>query len=428
MTTATTKIDVRMYNVGFGDAFRVTVRRGNETWRMLVDCGVHSQGTARPIDESVKQIIEDLRDDCGDEPPHFDVVVATHHHQDHISGFAEDAWTAVHVGEVWVPFVEDSTDADAKSLRTAHDKTAKKLAAMIDTRHKAALDASDGRAAQMMATAMELALNSSGNQKATDRLLSRDGTTFANKPPVRYLPSKSSADNTIQIEKCDVQAHILGPPRDAAMLKKMNPPSKVGWLTLNLDDESVEQGPPYPLFNAKYVVANPQEVPADLGKAAQDLRLAELAGDAGLLAAASVLEQAVNNTSLFFVLEVAGLRFLFPGDAQWGAWQSVRENPKALELIQDVDFYKVGHHGSHNATPKEFILNEWKKPGDAMVPWGLVERWKNTIPKKELIKALTEENHRVILPEKVIEGGRASSELREGDWWQQLTFTVRGRR
>ena len=55
-----TTIDVRMYNVGFGDAFRVTVRDGQDTWRMLVDCGVHSQGQARSISESVKNIIADL--------------------------------------------------------------------------------------------------------------------------------------------------------------------------------------------------------------------------------------------------------------------------------------------------------------------------------------------------------------------------------
>ena len=78
-----------MYNVGFGDAFRVTVRRGDETWRMLVDCGVHSHGQARPLAESVKNIIDDLAEDCGG-TPHLDVVVATHHHRDHIVGFADD--------------------------------------------------------------------------------------------------------------------------------------------------------------------------------------------------------------------------------------------------------------------------------------------------------------------------------------------------
>jgi len=86
----------------------------------------------------------------------------------------------------------------------------------------------------------------------------------------------------------------------------------------------------------------------------------------GLLAAASMLEQSVNNTSLFFVLDVGGVRLLFPGDAQYGAWESVRNDPKSLDLISNVDFYKMGHHGSHNATPMSFIETQWKKPGDTM--------------------------------------------------------------
>jgi len=122
-----------MYNVGFGDAFRITVRRGGETWRMLVDCGVHSQGAARPLKDSVKNIIDDLKEDCGG-TAHLDVVVATHHHRDHIRGFAEDDWAEVEVDEVWVPFVEDESDEVAKQLRSAQTATALKLAALIGER------------------------------------------------------------------------------------------------------------------------------------------------------------------------------------------------------------------------------------------------------------------------------------------------------
>ena len=61
----------------------------------------------------------------------------------------------------------------------------------------------------------------------------------------------------------------------------------------------------------------------------------------GLLAAASVLEQSVNNTSLFFVLQVGGLRLLFPGDAQYGAWEHVRGNPEAMELIRNGQHLNV---------------------------------------------------------------------------------------
>ena len=144
----------------------------------------------------------------------------------------------------------------------------------------------------------------------------------------------------------------------------------------------------WPLFNRTFVIADHAQVPDHLQKAKTNLRLTTLSNDLGLLAAASVLEQSVNNTSLFFVLEVGGLRLLFPGDAQYGAWEHVRNNPEAMELIRNVDFYKMGHHGSHNATPMTFIEEQWVKPGDTMVPWGLVELWKDTIPWQKLIDAL----------------------------------------
>ena len=45
-------VAVRMYNTGFGDAFLITVHDAGDPWRMLIDCGVHSQGQARPIGPS----------------------------------------------------------------------------------------------------------------------------------------------------------------------------------------------------------------------------------------------------------------------------------------------------------------------------------------------------------------------------------------
>jgi beta-lactamase superfamily II metal-dependent hydrolase len=426
MARKATTIDVRMYNVGFGDAFRVTVRDGQDTWRMLVDCGVHSHGQARPMDESVQNVIADLVEDCGGKP-HLDVVVATHHHQDHISGFAEDDWASVEVSEVWVPFVENDEDDDAVELKRVHSIAAMKLEAMIATR-LSRLAADDSAAANMLDDALAFAVNSRGNEKATNRLLSRNNTTFANEPHVRYLPSRFRAQNIIEADKCGVVAHILGPPRDPDMIKKMHPPARAGWLTLNLDDDEIgdDGGDEWALFSPGYIVADNAQVPAELIGAQKAMDLDSLTNDVGLLTAASILERSVNNTSLFFVLDVRGVRFLFPGDAQHGAWEHVRTNPAAKKLISSVDFYKVGHHGSHNATPKPFVLEDWKIPGDAMVPWGMVKRWKDTIPKQELIEALTV-NHRVILPGEVKRGPgspHAAKKVKRTKWWSELTFTV----
>lgn len=421
-----TTVEVRMYHVGFGDAFRVTVRDGRDAWRMLVDCGVHPQGQARSISESVKNIITDLVDDCGDAPPHLDVVVATHHHQDHISGFAEDDWSEVQVDEVWVPFVENSEDADGKALRRAQLLTAQKLDALITARQS--LAASDTDAAVVLARAKAFAVNSSGNAVATNRLLSRDGVQFANRPQVRFLPYQDPAANTFDTEKCGVRVHILGPPRDPNLLKKMNPPTRAGWLTLNLDADSAEgeDTSEWPPFNLSYTITE-DKVPRHIANAKSKLHLTTLSNDFGLLSATSILERSVNNTSVFFLLDVHGVRLLFPGDAQEGAWEHVLHDQNVLTLIKNAEFYKVGHHGSHNATPKPFVLADWQGTGDAMVPWGLVEAWKDTIPKKELLEQLTEKQHRVILPKEIRPGAgapHAAKDVVQTEWWSQLTFTV----
>src|SRR6185503_8199823 len=46
-----------------------------------------------------------------------DVVVATHRHKDHISGFGNAKWNAVEVKEVWMPWTEDPTDAEGRKIR-----------------------------------------------------------------------------------------------------------------------------------------------------------------------------------------------------------------------------------------------------------------------------------------------------------------------
>jgi hypothetical protein len=72
------------------------------------------------------------------------------------------------------------------------------------------------------------------------------------------------------------------------------------------------------------------------------------------------LNSEVNNTSLVLAIELPSTRkvLLFTGDAQRGSWISWKdleweENEKkttAKDLLARTVLYKVGHHGSHNAT------------------------------------------------------------------------------
>lgn len=407
-------VTVRMYNVGFGDAFVVTIARDDQVWRMLVDCGVHSQGQARPLVDTVRAIIADLAAASADGVPRLDVVAASHHHADHIAGFALDDWEQVEVKEVWLPFVEDESDPDAVALRQRQALTAQLLLDRIE-RHPA-LAATRGSAATK--AARDFALNSLRNADAADRLHGRDGRRFATTPTVRFLPNRT-AENAIALPVTGATVHVLGPSRDPARLKLMDPPASVAWLRLDAEDDDSGRPARGPLFGAEYVVPDPRRLPPDLLRARSGLRLTI---DRQLLAASSILERAVNNTSLFFVLDVLGTRFIFPGDAQYGAWQHVLDDPHGNALLADAAFYKVGHHGSHNATPKLFLNEVWRNGGYAMLPYGLVRRWERTIPKAEIIDALKTHEHPLV----------RADDLREvtpqvtvkDDLWAEIRFDI----
>jgi beta-lactamase superfamily II metal-dependent hydrolase len=416
-------VAVRMYNVGFGDAFLITVEGSTQPWRMLIDCGVHSQGQARTISESVGAIIGDLAAVSPGGTPHLDVIAATHHHADHICGFSVDAWQDVQVDEVWLPFVEDESDADAAALRRAQTETAGRLLGLIEQR---ILGMDPGAWPADLREARGFALNSFGNADATDRLLGRNGQHFAGAHRVRYFPHPDEAENTVAVAGGDAVIHVVGPSRDPAQLKRMDPPTSAGWLRLDLDDpmSDAEDLTGVPLFDPDYVVSDRDRLPESLVDAKHSLDLVKVTNDAGLLGAASILERAVNNTSLFMVLDVGGTRLIFPGDAQEGAWQHVLQNPEKTDLLRDAVFYKVGHHGSHNATPRAFVESIWQDGGYAMLPWGLVERWKDGIPRRELLAALHDHQHTVIradAPQPV-----PGVVIVHGDLWSEVAFPVGG--
>jgi hypothetical protein len=79
------------------------------------------------------------------------------------------------------------------------------------------------------------------------------------------------------------------------------------------------------------------------------------------------LDSDTNNTSLVLAFELTsgGDVILFPGDAQVGNWLSweplewqldeagTARTVKSGDLLARTVLYKVGHHGSHNATLRE---------------------------------------------------------------------------
>lgn len=124
--------------------------------------------------------------------------------------------------------------------------------------------------------------------------------------------------------------------------------------------------------------------------------------DAGELALR--INSEVNNTSLVLLFELQNTRrtLLFTGDAQRGSWISwsrlAFDGIPARDLLGRCVFYKAGHHGSHNATLKGTVQDDyanldWLATGDhaqmftAMVPsnkdWAWNKKpypWKHPLP------------------------------------------------
>src|ERR1044072_3980211 len=81
------RVRIRMYRHGLGDCFLVSFpRNGKEPFHMLIDCGVLARDAAF-MTGIVQHIRDTVRNGRPDRKAHLDVVVCTHEHKDHLSGF-----------------------------------------------------------------------------------------------------------------------------------------------------------------------------------------------------------------------------------------------------------------------------------------------------------------------------------------------------
>jgi beta-lactamase superfamily II metal-dependent hydrolase len=341
-----------MYNVGFGDAFLVSLPDGEKRRRILFDCGSIEAAPGVTMPSIVDRIVREVTDSDG--KARIDVVVATHRHKDHVSGFGQAAWDKVEVKEVWMPWTEHPADEEARLIRDIQSRLAFGLEATLTAR-AAALGAAQrkelSRYQDLVANALMLS-----NDKAMKMLHSG----FSGNPQRRFLPARSDDSRTLETDVLPgVKVHILGPSRKRDVIRDMNPPKGESFLRLAGALNSQTGLPPAP-FSSESVQT---EYTGAGTLAGDDLQEIQRAGSLSDLAVAVALDKAVNGTSLMLMLEVSGTFLLFPGDAQWGTWSAAMEDPEWKEMLGRVAFYKIGHHGSHNATPKDFV--------EKMIPDGI---------------------------------------------------------
>jgi hypothetical protein len=121
------------------------------------------------------------------------------------------------------------------------------------------------------------------------------------------------------------------------------------------------------------------------------------------------LDSLTNNTSLVLAIELSdGDVLLFAADAQvgnWLSWQGLEweiggKKVTGPDLLKRTIFYKVGHHGSHNATLTDGGLERMENLRVAMIPvdeaMAKKKGW-NHMPRDELVAALNEKAKGVVL-------------------------------
>jgi beta-lactamase superfamily II metal-dependent hydrolase len=377
---------IRMYKQGLGDCFLLTFpKTGGGEAHVLIDCGVlQGTGDAR---QKMRDVAENIKQVTGGQ---LDVVIVTHEHWDHLAGFAyaQDIFAEMKVREVWVAWTEDPTDKLANKLAgrraqalKAVEKSARKLADRTET------------SATRMGTRLTSLLQFYGGLGATGRMTTagafRSVKSMVDQP--RYCRPDDAPFSIKDVP--GVRVYALGPPRDEALLKKSNP-SKTNPEVYTLLGASNFHHSFMAAIGAPDGVSENDAQPFsrwfEMRKGEADLSPFLAAHysaqdswrriDHDWMGVAEVLalnlDSDTNNTCLVLAFELtdSGRVLLFPGDAQvgnWLSWQGLSWTVKeggsqkvvtTNELLARTVLYKVGHHGSHNATLREKGLELMTSP------------------------------------------------------------------
>jgi len=341
---------VRMYRVGFGDFFLLTVPTGSGPRHVLIDCGVHA-GNIKSMPQCVQDLIRVTNRKLA-------LVIVTHYHADHLSGFATQyaEFAKFEVDMVWITNRLDPQDGQAMKLQSQISSLAMHLRLQLQLAARTDVDAL--QAAAKVENALGVA--DAGNDKAMD--LVTNG--FSNSPPVRYYEAGDVPELPASL-KGALTAQILGPAPKASASEFTASDNKTEQYLAAVSEKGLPDTKKFEPFERKWPAAaadyvpeafRPWQNPAEMEKALHAVQPDVLA------AAAEAIDGTLNNQSLVVLFTCLGKKLLFVGDAQWGNWaywlygRAVKgEDPgiseEARKILGSIDFYKVGHHGSTNATP-----------------------------------------------------------------------------
>jgi beta-lactamase superfamily II metal-dependent hydrolase len=391
-----------MYCHGLGDCFLLTFKKGGNNFNMLIDCGV-LQGTSIPPGnperpevppggakegDIMRLVAENIEKECGGK---LNVVVATHEHHDHICGFkhAQDIFKRITFDEVWLGWTEDPANELAQDLqKKQRERSANLQKAMM--RMTALNEKSEEAIDSFLKGFGGDALKAVGDKRAPAWEYLTKGKKDESDVPPKYIycyPGRKPL--TIEGFKNDIRIYVLGPPDKLERLRDLNAPDAdryrhatglfmdnilspednfffgvTGDTTgagcpfkpeLRIDEKDASRRRKHKLFSDYHEKSEKwRKINSDWLAVAGEIALK--------------MDSYTNNSSLVLAIELikSGKVLLFVGDAQFGNWESWHDHEwkitgtdrtekviKAEDLLRRTVVYKVGHHGSHNATLKQ---------------------------------------------------------------------------
>lgn len=389
------ELRIRMYNVGFGDCFLLSVPSCDGPKLVLYDFGQHISGRARTLSDIAKDIKAEAKKVHG--TVRLDVVIATHRHHDHIAGFDLNAMSEFEVGEVWLPWTENPADPKAVDLRTAQLELADSLQKAAADTKDLDLDKLDGFDFVQNSASHQLGLDPDGfslsNAGAMETLLHG----FEGNPIHRFLPdeNRDNASFTSPLLP-DVAVHALGPAHDLETITKLKPPKGEFFSWVPGDSDRAKPDKPEPVFDDAFRLT-PSEHRRRAGHLHEIDNFDELGARARSTAAmaATALEDAVNGTSLVLVMEIGRQVVVLGGDAEWGTWEAILDDDEWVALLERTSLYKVSHHGSYNGTPLRYVEDHMPNDATSMVSLATMKKWPS-IPRASLIDALASQERTLV--------------------------------
>ena len=380
-----------MYRAGTGDFFVLQFKKGTtQSFTMMIDCGCINGSK-----EEFKPLVEDLETYTRGV---IDLLVVTHEHADHINGFQKsaDIFNKIKFKKVWFAWTEDEQDAIANDYRANHSEMAlalngavNKLNGLADTKYYESLFATEANGDAMLAGRKQfirsltdlngLNINTAaaaGTPKPTMVQLLRDYKVIKPNTKIEFLEPGDVKTNLPGAK--GISFFVLGPPRSQVYLNRTE---KEGESFDKREQKSTLDVALIEALNAGDTVGGDMHLPFDAAFEADARNNVygdryEHGGDwrkieydwlynAGSLALR--YERSINNTSVALAIrfDASEKVLLFPGDAEFGNWESWHDalewpvkingeivTKKAEYFLNNTVFYKVGHHLSQNGTAK----------------------------------------------------------------------------